>query len=356
MFITLQDVLAALGGALNGVTQSVMAMTFGFAMLPSAMAYIVGIIGCIAFGSTVPISFQAETMAIAGNMGKTRSERLSMVVFAGLAMTIIGSLGLLEDIVAFAGENVTAAMMAGVGIILTKIAIDMVREDKIIGPLSLLTGIVTYLLTKSLVYTCIASIFASALAAHLFKIDCAISSTVKDEFKFQKPKVNLNIIRGTLSLMCITIGGNIAFGRISAGISGAEANIDHITIYSGLADALSALFGGSPISVVISPTAAAPNPTMAAVLMMGIMAVILLTKTLPKIAKYIPSASVAGTLFVLGAALTIPPNLQAAFSNTTPGGALACSTALAVTAVSDPFFGLVAGIIVNLLVTPLGLG
>ena len=315
MAFTLQDLLAALGGTLNGITQSVMSMTFGFAMLPSAFAYLVGIIGCLAFNSTVPISFQAETMAMAGCMGKTRSERLSMVLIAGLAMTALGSFGLLEDIIAFAGENVTAAMMAGVGVILAKISIDMVRSDRKIGSISLAIGIITYFLTKSLVYTCIASILVSTLIAVFFKLDSTVSSTIEDEIKFQKPIINLIVIRGVLALMCITIGGNIAFGRISAGISGTTANVDHITIYSGLADAVSSIFGGSPISVVISPTAAAPNPKASAVLMMAIMMVILLSKQLPKIAKHIPASSVAGTLFILGAALTIPPNLQAAFAN-----------------------------------------
>lgn len=354
--ISVQDFLAALGGVLNGVTQSVMAMTFGFAMLPSALAYLVGIVGCLAFNSAVPISFQAETMAMAGAMGKTRKERLSMVVLAGLGMTLLGAFGLLETIVAFAGEHVTSAMMAGVGLILTKLSVDMVRQDYKLGGISMGVGVVTYLLMKNLVYTSLFSVLAASIAYQFMKDGNAKNIVVDDEFKFGLPTVNPSVIRGTLGLMCITIGGNIAFGQVSGAISGVNVNVDHISIYSGLADAFSASFGGSPISVVISPAAAAPHAKWSAVIMMAIMMIILLSKQLPKIVRFIPSSAVSGTLFILGAVMTLPGNLQAAYANTNAGSALASSIALAVTAFVDPFFGLVAGILINLLVIPLGLG
>lgn len=354
--ISVQDFLAALGGVLNGVTQSVMAMTFGFAMLPSALAYLVGIVGCLVFNSAVPISFQAETMAMAGAMGKTRRERLSMVILAGLGMTVLGAFGLLESIVAFAGEHVTSAMMAGVGLILTKLSIDMVRKDYKLGGISMGVGVITYLVTKSLVYTSLFSVLAASVAYRFVPDKDAKTIEVEDKFKFEMPTISPSIIRGTLGLMCITIGGNIAFGQVSGAISGVSVNVDHISIYSGLADAFSALFGGSPISVVISPAAAAPHAKWAAVIMMAIMFVILLSKQLPKVVKYIPSSAVSGTLFILGAVMTLPDNLQAAYANASAGTALSSSIALAVTAFVDPFFGLVAGILVNLIAAPLGLG
>lgn len=355
MAITLQDILAALGGTLNGVTQAILAITFGFAMLPSALAYAVGIIGCLVFNSTIPISFQAETIALAGNMGKTSRERYSMIIFAGLAMAVIGAFGLIENIVQFAGENIIAAMMAGVGIILVKLSIDIMNENRKIGVISMAIAIITYAFTSSLVYTFVACIILSSLATYFLKFDISIDNVTEDAFIFQKPIFNFSVLRGTFALICLTIGGNIAFGGISAGISRVDANIDHVTIYSGLADVVSAIFGGSPISVVIAPTAAAPNPKMASIILMVFMMTILLTKSLSKIAKFIPTSAVTGTLFILGAIITIPPNLLDAFSNATAAGALASSVTLAVTAVTDPFLGLLAGIIVNVIAIPLGL-
>jgi len=358
MGVTIQDVLAALGGALNGVSQAILAMGFGFAMVPSALAYGVGIAGCLLFGTTVPVSFQAETIALAGSMGANRRERLSMVMFAGLAMAAIGGLGLVDTIIAFAGSNIIAAMMAGVGIILTKLSFDILRKNVKIGGISFVLAIVIYGLTQSLVYTFVGCILVSSAAARLLHENVEIigEKSEIEGFYLQKPLFSFAVLRGTLALICLTIGGNIAFGGISAAISGTSENIDFVSIYSGLADALSSLFGGSPISVVIAPTAAAPNPQTSAVILMALMAVILLTKSLPKVARFIASESVAGTLFILGTVVTIPDNLTAAFSGATTGSAIAASVTMAVTAFTDPFIGLVAGIAVSFLAGPLGLG
>ena len=68
MGLSLNDILAALAGCLDATTQAILAMTFGFAMIPSALAYAVGIGGCLAFNSVVPISFQAETITLGGTL------------------------------------------------------------------------------------------------------------------------------------------------------------------------------------------------------------------------------------------------------------------------------------------------
>lgn len=109
-----------------------------------------------------------------------------------------------------------------------------------------------------------------------------------------------------------------------------------------------------PISVVISPSAAAPHPVVSAVILMAIMMVILLSRQLPKIIRLLPEGSVAGVLFVLGSFMTLPENLSIAFSGRSRD-ALACSVTLAVTAVCDPFVGMIAGMVVRVIAAPLGL-
>ena len=198
-------------------------------------------------------------------------------------------------------------------------------------------------------------IVITSAITRVLKEEASVIPVGEESFKLQKPMFSLNVLWGALALTCLTIGGNIAFGGISAAISGTAENFDHVSIYSGLADVASALFGGAPIEVVITPTAAAPNPKISAVILMAIMAGVLFTKSLSKIAKFIPFEAIAGTLFVLGAIVTIPENVVAAFSNATPSGALAASIAMVVTAFSDPFLGLVAGVAVNLIAVPLGL-
>lgn len=112
---------------LNGLPQGLLALTFGFASVPTALAFFVGAVGNTITQSVAPISFQAETITYAGTAGKDRSERCTMIFIGGVIMALIGVFGLLTKIVNFVGEDVAYGMMAGVGIILVKAAIDMTR-------------------------------------------------------------------------------------------------------------------------------------------------------------------------------------------------------------------------------------
>lgn len=355
MPISITDILSAVAGCLDATTQAILAMSFGFAMLPSAIAYAVGIGGCLLFNSVVPISFQAETITMAGAMGNNVRERVSIIFLGGIAMVAIGSFGLLGTITDFAGSDVICAMMAGVGIFLARVALDLVKENVKLGSVSMVTAILVYALTRDLVYTIVIGVIVTSLAAHFLNEKPEVGEVNKEGFKLQKLIVNFTVVRGALSVICLTIGGNIAYGGITADIAGSVANADHISIYSGLADAASSIFGGAPVSVIISATAAAPHPKTSAVLLMGIMMIILLTGLLPKIAKFVPVQAIAGTLFVLGVFVTMPENASLAFSRNDALGTLSCGTTLAVTAITDPFFGIVAGIAVKLLAGPLGM-
>ena len=144
----LTDALAVIGVVLNGLPQGLLALAYGFASVPTALAFFVGVIGNTITQSVAPISFQAETITYAGTAGKNRAERCAMIFLGGVIMTIIGAFGLLTKIVDFIGEDVSYGMMAGVGIILTKAAIDMIRKDAISGGVSLAAALITYFFTR----------------------------------------------------------------------------------------------------------------------------------------------------------------------------------------------------------------
>ena len=349
----LQDILAAIGVVLNGIPQGLLALSMGFASVPTALGFGVGVIGCLLLGSVAPISFQAETIVLAGTMGKNMRERLSMVFFAGVTMAALGACGLLTAIVNFAGETVLNAMMAGVGLVLTKLALGMMKENNLVGITSVVTAVLVYFfLRQNLVYTIVISLVVSSAAAKLAGQDIGggVGTAEKmGRLKLEKPIFNLSVLRGALALACLTVGANIAFGSITGGIAGASQNVDHLTIYSGLADAVSALFGGAPVEAIISATAGAPHPVTAGVLMMGIMAVILFCGLLPKIGKYVPSQSIAGFLLILGAVVTVPGNAAAAFAGTGAGDTIVAGVTMGVTAFTDPFFGMLAGTALKLL-------
>lgn len=351
----LQDVLASIAVLLNGLPQGLLALAYGFASVPTALGFAVGIIGCLVFGSVVPISFQAETITLAGTMGKDMRERLSMVFFGGLIMAVLGALGLLTTIMNFAGGAIIHGMMAGVGLVLTKTAIDMVKANKVVGGVSLVTGLIVYLIFdrlgdgNKLVYTIISCVvISSAVGYFTGQKPQEAKAEAMGKLRLRPPVFNLSVLRGALALACLTIGANIAFGGITGNIAGVEANIDHLTIYSGLADSISSLFGGAPVEAIISATGSAPHAVFAGVLMMALMAIILFTGLLPKIGRHIPAQSIAGFLFVLGAMVTLPGDGVLAFAGT-DGSALTGGVTMAVTAFVDPFVGMVAGILLKLL-------
>lgn len=344
-----KDFLAALGVLLNGLPQGLLALTFGFASVPTALAFFVGAIGNTAVGSISVISYQAETITVAGTMGKTMKERLSMIFFGAAIMLIIGLFGFLEKIVEFIGPIITNGMMAGVGIMLAKVSIDMTKSDRLVGASSLVSAVLIYFLTKDLVYTILGSVVLSSIVGRIAGTIAPIPPLDNEKLQLQKLTVNQTVIRGALAMVALNIGANIAFGKINGEIGNQEVNVDHLTVISSIADMVSALFGGAPVEVVISATSTAPHAVFAGVLMMVMMGVILLAGLLPKIGRFIPSTSIAGFLFVLGLLVTLPTNATAALvggEDSVVGG-----VTMAVTALTDPFLGMLAGIITQVLLS-----
>ena len=342
----LTDLLAIIGVVLNGLPQGLLALTFGFASVPTALAFFVGAVGNTITQSVAPISFQAETITYAGTAGKDRSERCTMIFIGGVIMALIGVFGLLTKIVNFVGEDVAYGMMAGVGIILVKAAIDMIKSDAV----SLAAALITYYFTKdsanTLVYTIVISVVASCIANAFFNKEKSSIVVEDDKFVRQKFTINANVILGALGMVCLNIGSNISFGGITAGMAtGGNYNVDNLTVISSLADMFSSFFGGAPVEAIISATANAPHAVWAGVIMMVVIGVILLLKLLPKIGKFVPSSSIAGFLFVLGIFKTVVLDAPSAFAiNAAVGG-----TTMVVTAVTNPFLGMLAGVAAKLL-------
>ena len=167
------DILAVIGVVLNGLPQGLLALSLGFASIPTALAFFVGAIGNTVTQNVAPISFQAETITYAGKAGKNRSEACTIIFIGGVIMAIVGLTGSLTKIVDFIGSDIANGMMAGVGIMLSKTAIDMIKEDKIAGGVSLAAAIITYVIARNssnvLVYTILISVVASCIASAIFE-------------------------------------------------------------------------------------------------------------------------------------------------------------------------------------------
>lgn len=349
----LKDILAAFGVLLNGLPQGLLAMSFGFASVPTALAFIVGAVGNSVTGSIPVISYQAETITVAGTMGKNMKERLSMIFYGAIIMTVIGLFGLLEKIVDFIGPVITNGMMAGVGIMLTKVSWDMAKDNRKVGISSFVVAIITYMYTRDLVYTIISSVIISSIISHFTNKEVDVKPAVKEKLVLQKFILNATVIRGALAMVTLNIGANIAFGNINGDIAGQDVNVDHLTVISSLADMVSVLFGGAPVEVIISATSSAPHAVFAGVLMMVLMAIILFAGLLPKLGRYIPSTSIAGFLFVLGAIVTLPGNAAAAFGGD-GGSTIVGGVTMVITALTDPFLGMIAGLIIEFFLSIFG--
>ena len=344
------DILAVLGVVLNGLPQGLLALSLGFASIPTALAFFTGAIGNAVTQNVAPISFQAETITYAGTAGKNRSECCTMIFVGGAIMAVIGFMGALTSLVDFIGVDIANGMMAGVGIILTKAAIDMIAADKLAGFVSLVSALITYYFFQAdgnvLVYTIVISVVASCVVSNLVQKEKKTIDVGDDNFKIQKFTFNRNVILGALGMVCLNIGSNISFGSITASMAPtAHYNVDQLTVISSLADMFSSLFGGAPVESIISATAAAPHAVWAGVAMMVVIGVILLSGLLPKIGKFVPASSIAGFLFVLGIFKTVALDAPAALASAPVVG----SITMVVTAVTNPFIGMVAGIAARLL-------
>ncbi|MGE8205318.1 NCS2 family permease [Heyndrickxia sp. NPDC080065] len=353
----LKDLLAALSGVLNGLPQGILALTFGFASVPTALAFVAGAAGNALTGSVAVISFQAETITVAGTMGRNMRERLSMIFFGAAIMFIIGMFGLLEKIIDWIGPVITNGMMAGVGIMLARVAWDMAKNDRLVGIISFITGFFTYMITKDLVYTITVSVVLSSIVSYFFNKNKPLEQKIEVTEKLirQKFVINPYVIRGALAMVCLNIGANIAFGQINGDIADTHVNVDILTMISSLADMVSTFFGGGPVEAIISATSSAPHAVWSGVLMMALMAIILFSGLLPKIGRFIPTASIAGFLFVLGAIVTVPPNATAALTAGDGSSGLVGGTTMVVTAITDPFLGMLAGIIMKAAISIFGL-
>lgn len=344
----LRDLLAAFAVVMNGLPPAMLALTYGFAAFPTALAFLAGSAGMLIFNQVAPISFQTESIVLAGQLGRDRNERLNIVFWTGALMTLLGALGLLEAIISFIGTPILNGMMAGVGIILAKAGVDMIKKNVLAGGIAVVVALFVYFLTSDLIYTIVISVFASSLV-WIIKNRKETGKDTPDidpsleKFDRLKFKMTPRILKNTLALCTLQIGGNIAYAGITAGLAEKPVNVDCVTIYSGIGDSISALFGGGPVEAIISGTAVAPHPQLSGILLMLILAAILLTKKLPVVAKYVPNQCIAGFLFVLGAIVVFPGNASSSLAEMP----VVAGVTTVVTATTDPFIGMIAGVLVR---------
>lgn len=343
----MQDLLAIGTAIFDTMASTLVAMYYGFAALPCALGFAAAAALALVWGIATPVSFQAETIVLVGGLGKDVRERLSIVVISGLIMLTLGGLGVLGAIVDFIGPAILSGMMAGVGIMLARAGIGLIKEERISAGVSFAVSLCLYFLTDNLVYMMAGTLATSTIVYTVLRHSKVVKVQevryeTDERIIFRKPILKSpSVWRIALACCTLQIGGNISYGSITAQIANQPAFVDRLTVMSGIADVLSASFGGAPLEAIISATAPAPHPVLAAGIFMAIVAILLYLRLGDKIGKYVPVTAISGYIFVLGAIVVVPDNMAAALS----GNHLVGGLTAVVTALTDPFTGMVAGIL-----------
>ncbi len=362
-------VVAIIAVAVNGIPQLLYAKEKGFKLRSVAYAYFLAAGLNLMLGSVTPISAQAETITVAGNT-KEMKARITALLMAALAMTILGLFGLVSKIADWAGAGVVAGMMAGVGFMLCEVSYHFTKTDWQVSVVSIVSAVGTWMLLKddanAVVYTIGISVAISTIYYVVRKrmqgdkkaTEAAAEPESKqsliEDYKagWRGLIFNKTSILAALGLVCMGIGCNISFGNITASIAGTTQNLNHLTLVNALADFVSVPAGGLPLEGIISGTAGAPNPIITGVLMMAFIGILIVTGMVEKLGKYVPAESISGFLLVIGFVLTVMPSVGGVIASGMIGAGMA---ALGMTVLSkNPFYGMVAGILVRLLGTAVG--
>ena len=384
---TIEDFLASFSMLADVIGEGLVAISLGWALKPAGIGFLIGMGLLIAFRTVAPVSFEVESLTIVSKIAKRKWHvMIYAVILAGIAGVILGSLGLISAMVDFIGPSIQYGMMTGVGIILAVVALDLIKENRIIGIVSAGVAFVVFFITiddpSSIIYALAASVAVSVGVARFVKFNPILPDENREKISMILPFRNLGslfrkfqteediptaggtktkviklltrndkilLVRAALALIALRLGTGIAYPAIDADIAGIDpitgsghSIFDVTSIIAGMSGAASAFFGGAPLEPIISGTAASPNPVFSAALMMGLAAVIILLGLIGKIAKYIPIQAVTGFLLLLGTMIIFPENAPLAIAeNPFVGGVTAVVTGVTM----DPFIGMIAGLI-----------
>ena len=401
--LTPNDIVAALSMLADVIGEGLVGISLGWAAKPAGIGFIVGLIFLLGFRSVAPVSFEVESLTIVSRIAKRQWHiMIYAVMLAGIIGAILGSFSAYSGIVAFIGPAIQFGMMTGVGVILSIVAIDLIKENRVIGIISAGSAFIIFFATSfdpasNLIYALAGSVVISVIVSRFRKFEPILPDETREKISMVLPWRKLGqffrsyqtyedvptsdvastgssvsvgdrsvrkkvikkltridkilIVRAALALLALRTGTSIAYPSIDADlaqietVTGSGASIfDATNIMAGLSGFASAFFGGAPLEPIITGTAAAPNPVVSAAIMMALSAVILLLGLIGKAAKYIPIQSVTGFLLVLGALIIFPSNAPLAMEADPIVGGV---TAVVTGATMDPFIGLVAGLIVK---------
>lgn len=347
----------------DGVAEGLYALRHRFNPRAAGIGYAIGAVIAWLYGAVTPITFTVESITVATREAKRPPQILYIVALSAVPSIILGATGLYSRFVALLDRSVVAGVIAGVGIILARVGFGYIRERPWLAGLATLAGVAAYALTQDLVYVIVASIAVGTAVEWIgfrwlgkSKEDTEEAEGQEDEGAAgeeseQEPArfgllplkwrelLSWPVLIGAFSVFALRTGAVVSYATVNAQVAGGQdPKLDGSTLMAGLGTLASGLLGGPPVETTPAPMAAAPMPVFSTALFMALMAAITLLGLVKRIGRFIPLQGIAGFLIVLGVPVVLPEQMPLAAESPLAGG-----TALAVTALSNPFYGLLAG-------------
>lgn len=342
-----KDIIAALAVILNCLPSALLAMSMGFSSLATALGFASGGIALLLSGQIAAVSFQPEALLLLSRLSDEREERLTIAIGSSCLMLLLGATKMLTRIVAFIGDGVICSLLAGMGIMVCRVALDMLAKNKLIGTISIVSAVIVYWITADLVYTVAVSCVVSVIFYRLTKAKSETPVDLKEtKLQLMKPKFSARAIKGIFSLTALQLAAVIAYSSVNNSLAGVDKSLAGVASYLGITGIISTSLSGAPLAPIISATSSAPHPLLSGMVFMLLMAVMLFADIMPKLTKHIPQQAICGFLFVLGALVIFPGNAQQAIEFSS----IAAGLTIAVSAFADPFLGIATGTVVFKLV------
>ncbi len=144
--INISDLIAAIAMLADTIGEGFAALAMGFAALPTGLGFILA--GLLVFGlnSVAVLSFQVESLTVVSRIAARDWRKMCLItLLAGLLGALMGFCGAFGAIARFIEGPILSGMMVCVGIILCFVAVDMFRENRVVGGTSIALSLVTYL-------------------------------------------------------------------------------------------------------------------------------------------------------------------------------------------------------------------
>jgi adenine/guanine/hypoxanthine permease len=357
-------ILAALGMTADGVAEGLYAVKHGFSARAASVGYALGAVVAFLGNVVTPITFTVESIAIATRTATSRPQIFYIVVLSAIPSIALGALGLYSTLVGLLDPAVIAGTIGGVGIILTGVGIDYLKARPLVAGASTIVGLGAWFLFQDLVPVIIGGVAAGTLVARVvperFQPGAAAADEDRGETeggeeedgdRFRPIPFRLGdilskpVILGAFAVFSLRTGAVVSYDTVNADLAGTDPTLDATTLMAGLSSLASGLLGGPPLETTPAPMASASDPVLSTVLFMALMAAVTGLGLVTRVGRFVPLQAIAGFLIVLGIPVIMPEQLPTALEAPLAGG-----TALAVTALTNPFYGILAGELVALLV------